>query len=64
MTSTLVRRCAEAFAPDVFVNHYGSTEVYTFTIGRDQLGEAGVCRATGGQHEAPLRRGRRDRGAS
>ena len=30
MTSTLVRRCLEVFAPDVFVNHYGSTEVYTF----------------------------------
>ncbi|HEX3290525.1 MAG TPA: AMP-binding protein, partial [Gaiella sp.] len=36
MTSTLVRRCADAFAPDVFVNHYGSTEIYTFSIGRDQ----------------------------
>jgi 2-furoate---CoA ligase len=43
MTSTLVRRCAEAFAPDVFVNHYGSTEIYTFTIGRDQLGKPGCA---------------------
>ena len=36
MTSTVVNRCVEAFAPEVFVNHYGSTEVYTFSIGRDQ----------------------------
>jgi 2-furoate---CoA ligase len=43
MTSTLVRRCAEVFRPEVFVNHYGSTEVYTFTIGRDQLGKPGCA---------------------
>jgi 2-furoate---CoA ligase len=43
MTSTLVRRCAEAFAPEVFVNHYGSTEIYTFTIGRDQLAKPGCA---------------------
>ena len=34
MTSTVVTRCVDAFAPEVFVNHYGSTEVYTFSIGR------------------------------
>jgi 2-furoate---CoA ligase len=43
MTSTLVRRCAEAFSPEVFVNHYGSTEVYTFSIGRDQVSKAGCA---------------------
>ncbi len=43
MTSTMVRRCAEVFRPDVFVNHYGSTEIYTFTIGRDQLGKPGCA---------------------
>jgi 2-furoate---CoA ligase len=43
MTSTLVRRCAEAFNPEVFVNHYGSTEIYTFTIGRDQLRKPGCA---------------------
>ena len=43
MTSTLVTRCAEAFRPDVFVNHYGSTEIYTFTIGRDQLAKPGCA---------------------
>ena len=43
MTSTLVRRCADVFAPEVFVNHYGSTEVYTFTIGRDQPAKPGCA---------------------
>jgi 2-furoate---CoA ligase len=43
MTSTLVRRCAEAFSPEVFVNHYGSTEIYTFSIGRDQLAKPGCA---------------------
>jgi 2-furoate---CoA ligase len=43
MTSTLVRRCADVFAPEVFVNHYGSTEVYTFSIGRDQVAKPGCA---------------------
>ncbi len=43
MTSTMVRRCADAFDPDVFVNHYGSTEIYTFTIGREQLRKPGCA---------------------
>jgi 2-furoate---CoA ligase len=43
MTSTLVRRCAEVFSPEVFVNHYGSTEVYTFSIGRDQVSKPGCA---------------------
>ena len=43
MTSTLVRRCAEAFTPEVFVNHYGSTEIYTFSIGRDQPAKPGCA---------------------
>ena len=43
MTSTLVARCAEAFEPEVFVNHYGSTEVYTFSIGADQIGKPGCA---------------------
>ena len=30
MLSALVERCIETFQPDVFVNHYGSTEVYIF----------------------------------
>lgn len=43
MTSTVVTRCAEVFEPEVFVNHYGSTEVYTFSIGNDQIGKPGCA---------------------
>ncbi len=43
MTSTAVSRCLEVFAPEVFVNHYGSTEVYTFSIGRDQVAKPGCA---------------------
>jgi len=43
MTSSLVQICAEVFQPEVFVNHYGSTEVYTFTIGRDQRRKPGCA---------------------
>jgi 2-furoate---CoA ligase len=43
MSSSLVRRCAEVFRPEVFVNHYGSTELYTFTIGRDQRAKPGCA---------------------
>jgi 2-furoate---CoA ligase len=32
MTSSLYEELAEALKPQVFINHYGSTEVYTFTI--------------------------------
>src|SRR5690606_34487944 len=28
----LVKECLEKLEPDVFVNHYGSSEIYTFTI--------------------------------
>jgi 2-furoate---CoA ligase len=43
MTSTMVQRCTRVFAPEVFVNHYGSTEVYTFSIGRDQARKPGCA---------------------
>jgi 2-furoate---CoA ligase len=43
MTSTMVERCVRAFAPEVFVNHYGSTEIYTFSLGRDQLRKPGCA---------------------
>ncbi|HWI29638.1 MAG TPA: AMP-binding protein, partial [Stellaceae bacterium] len=32
MPDGLLKRVAEAFRPDLFVNHYGSSEIYTFTI--------------------------------
>ena len=43
MTSTAVARCAAVFKPEVFINHYGSTEVYTFSIGNDQIGKPGCA---------------------
>src|SRR5205823_10300600 len=32
MTDGLLRELEAAFRPDLFVNHYGSSEIYTFTI--------------------------------
>ncbi|HLN10157.1 MAG TPA: class I adenylate-forming enzyme family protein [Xanthobacteraceae bacterium] len=32
MTPALVEKCLAMLRPDVFVNHYGSSEIYTFTI--------------------------------
>ncbi len=43
MMSSLVRRCVEVFEPEVFVNHVGSTEIYTFSIGRDQIAKPGCA---------------------
>ncbi len=43
MTSALVERCAAVFEPEVFVNHYGSTEVYTFSIGAEQRRKPGCA---------------------
>jgi len=43
MTSALVERCAEAFSPRLFVNHYGSTEIYTYSIHRDQRAKPGCA---------------------
>jgi 2-furoate---CoA ligase len=35
MLAALAEACAKAFAPEVFVNHYGSTEIYTFAVRPD-----------------------------
>jgi 2-furoate---CoA ligase len=43
MTSALVEKVAAAFAPDVFVNHYGSTEIYTFAVHRAQRTKPGCA---------------------
>jgi 2-furoate---CoA ligase len=32
MLAPLTRACVEAFHPEAFVNHYGSTEIYTFSV--------------------------------
>ncbi len=43
MTGALVERCEEVFAPRLFVNHYGSTEIYTFSVHRDQRAKPGCA---------------------
>jgi 2-furoate---CoA ligase len=43
MTSALVERCVETFTPRLFVNHYGSTEIYTFSVHRDQAAKPGCA---------------------
>ena len=32
MTDGLLKRLNDSFAPELFVNHYGSSEIYTFTV--------------------------------
>jgi 2-furoate---CoA ligase len=32
MAPALVERCVDRLRPEVFINHYGSSEIYTFTI--------------------------------
>jgi 2-furoate---CoA ligase len=43
MTRSLVERCCEIFRPRLFVNHYGSTEIYTFSVHRDQAEKPGCA---------------------
>jgi 2-furoate---CoA ligase len=43
MTSALVERCNQVFEPRLFVNHYGSTEIYTFSVQRDQRAKPGCA---------------------
>jgi 2-furoate---CoA ligase len=43
MTSALVDACARVFRPRLFVNYYGSTEIYTFSIHRDQAAKPGCA---------------------
>jgi 2-furoate---CoA ligase len=43
MTSALVERCAQVFRPRLFVNHYGSTEIYSVTVHRDQAAKPGCA---------------------
>lgn len=41
MTGVLVEECSDFFSPHVFVNHYGSTEIYCYTIGGNQRSKPG-----------------------
>lgn len=41
MTASLTERLAETLEPEVFINHYGSTEVYTFSVESDAAARPG-----------------------
>jgi 2-furoate---CoA ligase len=43
MTGALVEQVDAAFEPEIFVNHYGSTEIYTFAVHRDQRAKPGCA---------------------
>jgi len=47
MTDGLLRRLEEAFKPELFVNHYGSSEIYTFTIDQNAPAKPGSAGRAG-----------------
>ncbi|MEX3969626.1 AMP-binding protein [Paraburkholderia caribensis] len=47
MNDGLLRRCATAFRPQLFVNHYGSSEVYTVSIDQDATRKPGSAGRAG-----------------
>ena len=47
MAEGLLRRVADAFQPELFVNHYGSSEVYTFTVDQDAPAKPGSAGKAG-----------------
>ena len=47
MTDALLRQVQSAFKPDLFVNHYGSSEVYTFTINQQAARKPGCAGRAG-----------------
>ena len=47
MTDGLLKALNEAFRPDLFVNHYGSSEIYTFTIDQNAPAKPGSAGKAG-----------------
>src|SRR5262252_9493844 len=47
MTDGLLKKLDEAFRPDLFVNHYGSSEIYTFTIDQNAPAKPGSAGKAG-----------------
>lgn len=47
MTDGLLKRVNERFRPEFFVNHYGSSEIYTFTIDQDATAKPGSAGKAG-----------------
>src|SRR5208283_4901922 len=47
MTNALLKELDAAFRPDLFVNHYGSSEIYTFTIEQNATAKPGAAGRAG-----------------
>jgi 2-furoate---CoA ligase len=47
MTDGLLRDLSDAFKPDLFVNHYGSSEIYTFTVEQNAAAKPGSAGRAG-----------------
>ncbi|MDB5519627.1 MAG: long-chain fatty acid--CoA ligase [Tardiphaga sp.] len=47
MTDGLLKQLDQAFKPDLFVNHYGSSEIYTFTIDQYAVAKPGSAGRAG-----------------
>ena len=47
MTDGLLQKLQAAFKPDLFVNHYGSSEIYTFTIDQNAPAKPGSAGRAG-----------------
>ena len=47
MTDGLLKTLAETFRPELFVNHYGSSEIYTFTTDQDAAAKPGSAGKAG-----------------
>lgn len=47
MTDGLLKTLNEAFKPELFVNHYGSSEIYTFTIDQNATAKPGSAGRAG-----------------
>ena len=47
MTEGLLKMLDAAFRPDLFVNHYGSSEIYTFTINQNAAAKPGSAGRAG-----------------
>ena len=47
MPDALLQRVQAVFSPELFVNHYGSSEVYTFTVDQDAVRKAGSAGRSG-----------------
>jgi 2-furoate---CoA ligase len=47
MHDALLQRLQQAFSPELFVNHYGSSEIYTFSLNQDAVGKPGSAGRAG-----------------